>query len=1170
MYSIRLLDTASNCVATFSRLVEFSMNRKLNDAWEVSFGIRRTEANVHLLDMGKEVMVYDGSLPALRGVITERDFSGSTWKYRAESSAVYLKRLRTPGQWSLAGMSPEAAIADLTKGFCWVNQGTGDDWSGAVYNRTEVKTLFDGDNVIMLARDSNGRYYESGDALLPVMDLGEDCTEICRLRWRQDKGEACRVTLRIRMGNVPIPDATWTGWSVEYETIDCENGVVIDGVDKRYAQVRVFLYTTDTVSPNPAGEPQGFSPVFYAVEVVGRTHNAVTPAITSVSGLVLPEDMIFDYEDHLAVISRVCDFAGWRFYVDHMAVLRAGHDDHLGSQDLSEQVIFRENVNCGIQSYKENKDNIENVVLALGAGEGVGQLKLVVRNEASIAKYGERWGTYTNTNQTVRANLLAEAEAYVDQHADPIVEVTLDFRSLPSTWPGFKVGDKVRFISEARGVNVVLRVAEEERNLAGGKIGLNTSLQPMRDLLVDMRKMLKGPPITQAVPPVPPVNLSAIGYNGGIIIKWSGICESWTIEHTAEESNGLPINWKTLAVVLQTRYDHTGLALGSKHYYRVRANKGELHSDWVQTAGTLAKDVTPPSAPTNLSATNGPGKSIDISWTAPVDTDVKEYEVWRKDGNYPNDPAGATKLAEISATRFLDTTGVVDAQYTWYVRAVDTAENVSGWPTGATAVVSAEIDTTPPASLAAAAMSATAGTAYVDGEGGLFVRCTITLNPAPVDPKRAYIQFKYRVSGSANYHLADQLRISGGTVVVVIDDLAPSTPYEFAAVPVSYYGVEGEGKTCTVTTVGDPGAPPAPLSVVVTEAFAKLIVSWTPPADKRRVAGYEVHCHATDSNFTPTDLTKVWAGDAVIAAVDLGVGVSVYVKVVSVSPGGSRSAGVAPVNNVLYSTATISETDITDHSITTQKIAVGAVTADLIHSGAIKAIHIEAGAITANEINADTVIAKNLALLQAGTGAPNGQIVSLREDWPESRPPAIIVMPQELQQYEADYAAFDQRTKVWAEAPYFETVWKFVPYCMLVTPGAGATIYVYDLIDPRTYNTWTSANSSLEATELRITIEAEGVVSHSSGVRWIASYYSTQTGWVTFGRYDVIIPPGSPPKTETHTLTVADLPSRIYKVRVQAELLPGYESVSRCMVVSWAHAGDVVIFDGLVSWLAIG
>jgi hypothetical protein len=570
-YSVRLFDEQGQLIAALTKLADLQLTRLLNDAWELSFAVTPAQHGADELAMGAVCVLYEGGEPIVRAHITERDFTERPWRFRAESSAVLLKRLQTPGAWDYQGWSPEAAIADLVDGYRWANQGSTADWAGGELHQVAPLTLGDGDEVLLLERQPNGSYHTEGYAILPVVDLGPDCTDITRLRWAQSIGRGQRLTVQVRMGNTAAPGAGWTDWSAAFERVDSEAGAAIAGQGYRYAQVRADFYTDDTMAPNPDGEPQGYSPVLYATEMVGRYAGPIgAGSLPTNSGLVLDETMVFDHTDHLAAIARICDAVGWQWYVDASDKLHAG--PALGA-DLSSEAIYREGRNCRVTAFREDKANVRNIVLGLGAGRGVGQLQVEYRHEESIAKYGECRGRYVNTAQTSKTALLSEVQAYADEHAEPIVQVSLEAGVPPRDWPLFQVGDAVRFVSERRGVNVVLPIAEEQRTLEGVTLGLNTSLNAMRDLLIGLQRPRPG--TGEALPPAAPVDISATPGPERIYLRWTGRAERWRIETRATEQGAwqlLEAEWRSLS------YAHTGLTPGQRHWYRVTAVRSALES----------------------------------------------------------------------------------------------------------------------------------------------------------------------------------------------------------------------------------------------------------------------------------------------------------------------------------------------------------------------------------------------------------------------------------------------------------------------------------------------------------------------------------------------------------------------------------------------------------------
>ena len=123
------------------------------------------------------------------------------------------------------------------------------------------------------------------------------------------------------------------------------------------------------------------------------------------------------------------------------------------------------------------------------------------------------------------------------------------------------------------------------------------------------------------------------------------------------------------------------------------------------SASALAGDTTPPTAPSNLTATAASASQINLAWTASTDNvGVTGYLVERCSG------AGCTNFAQIgtpTSTSFSDTGLTANTSYSYRVRATDAAGNLSAYSNIASATTSAGQDTT-----------ATDGTVQLDGDGG--------------------------------------------------------------------------------------------------------------------------------------------------------------------------------------------------------------------------------------------------------------------------------------------------------------------------------------------------------------------------------------------------------------------------------------------------------------------
>lgn len=124
----------------------------------------------------------------------------------------------------------------------------------------------------------------------------------------------------------------------------------------------------------------------------------------------------------------------------------------------------------------------------------------------------------------------------------------------------------------------------------------------------------------------------------------------------------------------------TAVAIGSGYDVRVRAeNNIGVASQWTTALSiTVAGDTSAPGAPQDLSAVAGTGRAVALAWTAPADADLSEFAVYRSttgsSGTY-------VRIAEVSATRFVDVSVTLGQLYHYRVTAIDGSENES-YPSG--------------------------------------------------------------------------------------------------------------------------------------------------------------------------------------------------------------------------------------------------------------------------------------------------------------------------------------------------------------------------------------------------------------------------------------------------------------------------------------------------------
>jgi chitodextrinase len=167
------------------------------------------------------------------------------------------------------------------------------------------------------------------------------------------------------------------------------------------------------------------------------------------------------------------------------------------------------------------------------------------------------------------------------------------------------------------------------------------------------------------------------------------------------------VTWTQRGTVTLTGLPTTVL-IGVAYTSHVDGTIGSATLDNVTlTDNNPVPDTTAPSVPANLQATAVSQSRIDLSWSASTDTGgsgLAGYRIFRN--------GGATAIATVSGTTFSDTGLASSTLYSYTVRAVDGAGNLSANSNSASATTQAPPapDTTPPSvpqSVAATAVGAT-------------------------------------------------------------------------------------------------------------------------------------------------------------------------------------------------------------------------------------------------------------------------------------------------------------------------------------------------------------------------------------------------------------------------------------------------------------------------------
>jgi fibronectin type 3 domain-containing protein len=196
-------------------------------------------------------------------------------------------------------------------------------------------------------------------------------------------------------------------------------------------------------------------------------------------------------------------------------------------------------------------------------------------------------------------------------------------------------------------------------------------------------------------PPTAPSNLSATAASGSQInLGWTASTDNvGVVQYLVERCQGVGCaNFAQIGTATGTSYNDPGLTANTSYSYRVRAtdaagNQGTYSNVASTTTQTL--DTQPPTAPSNLTATAISGSQINLSWTASTDNvGVTGYLIERCQG------VGCTSFARlltVPGTTYSDAGLIPSTNYTYQVKATDSAGNFSPYSSTAMATTLATI-----------------------------------------------------------------------------------------------------------------------------------------------------------------------------------------------------------------------------------------------------------------------------------------------------------------------------------------------------------------------------------------------------------------------------------------------------------------------------------------------
>jgi fibronectin type 3 domain-containing protein len=330
--------------------------------------------------------------------------------------------------------------------------------------------------------------------------------------------------------------------------------------------------------------------------------------------------------------------------------------------------------------------------------------------------------------------------------------------------------------------------------------------------------------------PTPPGNLNATAGAGQVALGWQPSTDNVGVTGYRVYRGGAQI--ATLGPGA-TSYTDTGLAPGP-YSYTVRAVDAAGNvSDPSNTASATVPDTTKPTPPGNLTANAGDGQ-VALGWQASTDdVGVSGYRVFR----------GTTQIASLGAGATSHTdTGLAPGPYSYTVRAVDAAGNLSDPSNEASATVADTAKPSPPGNL----------TATVSGRD-----VNLTWESSTDD---------VAVTGYRIYREGSELAALGAGATTFTDPERPAGTFHYTVRSVDAATNLSDPSNEASAVVPDIQKPTPPGNLAAAGEPGQATLTWQASTDDVGVTGYRVYRGAdqiasvgptagsyTDSNLSPGD-----------------------------------------------------------------------------------------------------------------------------------------------------------------------------------------------------------------------------------------------------------------------------------------------------------------------------
>lgn len=312
--------------------------------------------------------------------------------------------------------------------------------------------------------------------------------------------------------------------------------------------------------------------------IIGLLHQlfgeALLPAHTAVMVLVagnIPDvaglavkGIDADHASALEVLVDACEQNGWEFQVVNGALNIA---KNLG-MDRTRDFILRGGTNMEITSLGDDDSELVNVLTAIGPGSGLNRMEITLRDEESIAAYGE-YPAAVEFDALTLTELETKAQEYLASHNTPAVAFEVAAVFDYEHEPVYAVGDVVRVADPETGIVTTARIMSESREY--GDNGLSVRLQ-LGKAALNLQAVLEGKAgPAKPIDPLTPAGVYARGVIKGIVVGCSAPKADWAYTecHVSTAKGFVPSTATLVGRGKQTRFDIPNLDPGVRYYARL-------------------------------------------------------------------------------------------------------------------------------------------------------------------------------------------------------------------------------------------------------------------------------------------------------------------------------------------------------------------------------------------------------------------------------------------------------------------------------------------------------------------------------------------------------------------------------------------------------------------------